>query len=175
MSTRAEKVAEAQCLRAEGLLLREIAERMDAKPKTVSNWLSDPDGSRLQARKDSYRGTCERCGSPTGGHNGRGPNAPRYCATCGPDVGGAIRRERARPHREAVEAAWASGLTCREMGERFGWSVSTSNVYISSLRARGYDLPHRRPPEEVARVAAASVGNLTKARAVHAAQREASR
>lgn len=79
--TRAENVALAQRLRADGLLLREIAERMGAKRTTVSDWLSDPDGSRLRARKDSYRGTCGQCGALTDGSAGPG-RAPTVCAEC---------------------------------------------------------------------------------------------
>jgi hypothetical protein len=44
---------------------------------------TDPDGSKDRARKDSYRGTCETCGTRTDGSNGR-QNAPRYCAHCAP-------------------------------------------------------------------------------------------
>lgn len=162
MSTRAERVAAAARLRADGLLLREIAERMGGvSVKTVSDWLNDPDGAKLAARKESYRGSCELCGAPTSGHNGRGPRAPRYCAHCGPMVTGDINRERARPRREAVERAWAEGKTCREMMEMFGWADRSS---IAVLRRRGYDLPHRRSPEQVERIRA----GYAKARAARA-------
>jgi hypothetical protein len=81
MSDRLAKATEAQRLREEGLLLREIAERMGAKRTTVSAWLCDPDGSKLRARKDSYRGECIDCGARTDGSNGRA-NAPRRCDEC---------------------------------------------------------------------------------------------
>lgn len=81
MSTRAERVAEAQRLRAEGLLLREIAERMGAKLGTVHTWITDPDLSRMRARKDRYRGVCDTCGSPTHGSAGPG-RAPTRCLDC---------------------------------------------------------------------------------------------
>jgi hypothetical protein len=81
LSTRAERVAEAQRLRAEGLLLREIAERVGSKVKTVHSWLSDPDLSRLRARHASYGGVCNTCGGPTTGTRGIG-KAPERCAEC---------------------------------------------------------------------------------------------
>lgn len=83
--TRAEKVAEAQRLRREGLKIREIGERMGFAITTVNAWLSDPDRSKEIARKNSYRGTCEECGSSTNGSNGPG-KAGRHCRNCAPDV-----------------------------------------------------------------------------------------
>lgn len=79
--TRAEKAAVALSLRNEGLLQREIAERMGCSVKTVNAWLTDPDGSKLKARKDGYRGTCTECGGQTDGSNGSAA-APSVCAEC---------------------------------------------------------------------------------------------
>ena len=54
---------------------------MGVAVQTVSAWINDPDGSRLRARKDSYRGECAECGGPTCG--GDGPtNTPMLCAAC---------------------------------------------------------------------------------------------
>lgn len=78
--SRAEKVEQAQVLREQGLLLREIAERMGVAERTVSEWLSDPDGAKLKARRDSYRGTCVDCGARTNGSSGR--DAPERCNHC---------------------------------------------------------------------------------------------
>ena len=72
---------EAVRLRKGGMKIREIAERMGVAVSTVHAWLSDPDGSRLKARKDSYRGTCVVCGGQTDG--GRGAAlAPELCMSC---------------------------------------------------------------------------------------------
>lgn len=79
--TRLEKAHEAQRLRDTGLSVREVAERMGAKHKTVWSWLTDPDGSKLDARKRSYAGTCIDCGRPTNGNAGPG-KAPERCQPC---------------------------------------------------------------------------------------------
>lgn len=41
--------------------------------------LADPPGALDRARKDRYRGSCEVCGKPTHGSNGRA-KAPRRCS-----------------------------------------------------------------------------------------------
>jgi transcriptional regulator with XRE-family HTH domain len=81
--TRAEKVAEAQSLRRQGLKHHEVAEQMGVARTTVSAYLNDPDGSVDRARKDSYRGVCESCGARTDGSNGRDAAPPR-CKNCAP-------------------------------------------------------------------------------------------
>ena len=80
--TRAEKVQTAQQLRAQGLLLREICERMGAPMSTVHTWLSDPDLSRQRARREGYGRRCVDCGKPINGAAGNGPNAPKRCQPC---------------------------------------------------------------------------------------------
>lgn len=66
-----ERVAEAARLRAEGWLLREIAEQFGVATQTVDTWLQDPDGARIRARKDSYAKPCVDCGAMTSGSEGR--------------------------------------------------------------------------------------------------------
>lgn len=129
--TRAEKVARAQALRAEGLTFREIGERMGAAIQTVDSWLNDPDGSRLAARKASYRGTCVDCGAPTNGNDGRAKAAAR-CVPCAaraqtiwtPEtVVAAMRRFHDRYGRAPVMTDFNTALACRlghpEKAERF--------------------------------------------------------
>lgn len=98
--SRADRAREARELRDRGLLLREIGERMGAATSTVDGWLNDPDGARLQARKDSYAGVCVRCGAPTDGSNGRA-RAAKVCKECWvwePDVVLAAVRRWAAEH-----------------------------------------------------------------------------
>jgi Homing endonuclease associated repeat len=81
MSVRLERAQEAARLRAQGLLGREIAERMGVSRTYAHELLADPTGAASRARKDSYRGTCVDCGGPTSG--GDGPSkTPARCAAC---------------------------------------------------------------------------------------------
>lgn len=79
--TRAENVAEAQRLRAQGLLLRETASEMGVNRTTLSSWLEDPDGTKQKERRKRYAGTCVDCGKPTDGSNGAGASSER-CDAC---------------------------------------------------------------------------------------------
>lgn len=79
--TRSEREAEARRLRAEGLLTREIAERMGVAVSTADAYLNDPGGAKLRARKDGYRGRCVECGTRTDGSRGAAL-APSLCMAC---------------------------------------------------------------------------------------------
>lgn len=100
--TRAEKVAQAQALRAEGLKLREIAERMGMALQTVHAYLTDPDGSKVRARKESYRGTCVDCGRRTDGSNGTA-RAPERCNPC---AAATLSVRRAHSESNVGKVAW---------------------------------------------------------------------
>jgi transcriptional regulator with XRE-family HTH domain len=148
MAPRAERVARARVLRDQERVLREIAEEMGVAISTVHDWLRDPDGSKLKARKLRYVGECIDCGAPTGGSEGRGPNAPKRCRRCAGRRNREREQERNRERRELVERLWAEGKSFREIGEALGWKGSPWNN-ICQLRNRGgYHLPHRRPPRE---------------------------
>lgn len=129
--TRAEKVHRARRFRDEGLLLREIGERMGVAVQTVHDWLNDPNGTKLRARKDSYRGTCQYCGEPTMGGNGP-TKAPRQCTACFHErsrrwdaeiVLEAIRQFAARYGRPPVATDWnpahARAVGRGEVADRF--------------------------------------------------------
>lgn len=68
-------------MRSEGMLLREIAAELGLSLKTVSEWLSDPDGSKRAARRARYAGVCVDCGRPTDGSDGPG-KARERCMAC---------------------------------------------------------------------------------------------
>ena len=75
------RVEEARRLRAEGLLQREIGERMGLGRAVVSELLSDPWREKAQARRIGYGGTCKDCGAATDGSAGV-QYAPDYCGDC---------------------------------------------------------------------------------------------
>lgn len=76
-----EAVAEAVAMVNDGKLLREIAQHFGIAISTAQAWVTDPDGSKLAARKDTYRGRCTICGRRTDGSNGR-DRSPTECKTC---------------------------------------------------------------------------------------------
>lgn len=124
-------------LRSEGLLMRQIAERMGVAVSTVDSWLNDPDGSRLRARKDSYRGTCEVCGARTDGSAGR--RAPTRCAHHnGPAE---ANREAGMSLAEEMLVLRVEGLTNREIAERLGVHPASVARSLGRLRATGVEIP----------------------------------
>jgi DNA-binding CsgD family transcriptional regulator len=133
-----ERTAEALRLREEGLLIREIAERMGVAVSTAGQYLADPDGAKLRARKDSYRGECEDCGRLTDGSNGF--QAPRWCRDC---VG--VHKEaadrRAQHVLEMVRLRREENLTNKEIAARLGMLTSTVATELSRMRSLGFDVP----------------------------------
>lgn len=80
-STRIERARLVAEWRAEGVPVREIAERLGVTPSTVHDLINDPDRSKAIRRREGYRGTCERCGAKTDGSAGK-RKAPKLCASC---------------------------------------------------------------------------------------------
>lgn len=173
MITRAEREKVVRDLRDEGLLMREIGERLGLSVKTISDYLNDPGGKRCRARKESYRGACVDCGAATNGSNGRGSNAPKRCQACSNVVSAERKREEFAGYRRMVEEMWAEGMTGRQMADALGWTARNPNRYISDLRSRGYNLPHRRTPEQIERILVGSDARLAKARRTWQQMREA--
>lgn len=134
-----ENLARAQQLRAEGKLFREIAEEIGVAVQTIDAWLNDPDGSRIRARKDSYRGTCIDCSGPTSGCNGRGPRGvPTRCARCHID---AIHDDE---RREAITLLYREGVPSGEIARRLGIAKGTVTKTAAALRREGVDVPLQR-------------------------------
>lgn len=75
------RVALATAMRDAGFLLRECADHFGVSVKTIHSWVTDPEGLKLRARKESYSGECEVCGGPTTGCNGA-DRAPTVCMEC---------------------------------------------------------------------------------------------
>jgi Homing endonuclease associated repeat len=82
---RRKRVAEARRLRAQGLLQREIQEKMRLSRSAVSDLLTDPWREKAQARRARYGGTCQRCGAPTDGSAGPSTPPPTLCGKCALD------------------------------------------------------------------------------------------
>jgi hypothetical protein len=125
--TRAERAQVAAALRAEGLLQREIAERMGLSRSYTSALLADPTGDADKARKDRYRGVCEACGGPTTGAEGPA-KTPRFCCHCAPNL---LRKW--TPER-IVEAA-------REWARRYGHAPNVHDWSHRSVDPDGYEFP----------------------------------
>jgi hypothetical protein len=64
---------------AEGLMWREIGERLELSLTTVHQYYSDPDGSKVAARKAKTNGVCIDCGGRTVGD---GSTTPMRCRRC---------------------------------------------------------------------------------------------
>lgn len=139
---RAARVEKATSLRAEGLKLREIASEMGVAISTVDGWLNDPLGERLATRKRSYGGTCEDCGRPTDGSNGR-DKAPTRCRGC---------EVAAREHNKV----WTREVLLsriREWAVEYGeppaipdWSPSQARQLGNEARARRFESANGRWP-----------------------------
>lgn len=138
-----ERRAEAQRLRAEGLLWREVAERLGVARATAHAYGADPDGSKLAARKRSYAVPCERCGGPTDGSRGRA-HPVRVCRACRGRDGVPMDERRAQSRarrgdslprsRTITLREFAAGV--RETADRLG-SVSLSRIAYERHRATG--------------------------------------
>ena len=76
-----QNMARARELRAQGMILRDIAADIGVARPTVHQWLTDPDGVKTRARRARYGGQCADCGAPTDGSNGSA-RAPKRCAAC---------------------------------------------------------------------------------------------
>lgn len=78
---RADLAAEAMRLRAQGLLHREIAERMEISISYACDLVNDPDRKKQLERRAGYGRPCRICGRRTTGSEGR-VKAPDICAKC---------------------------------------------------------------------------------------------
>ena len=122
---RRRKVLQAQHYRHQGRSIAEIARLLDQAPATIKAYLYDPTGEKARAIKQRYRGTCESCGAPTSGADGKG-RASRHCQRCKP-------QSVPRWTRELVRAAH------RRWYERYGFVASLLRL-VRHSRA-----PPRRP------------------------------
>ena len=97
---------------AEGLSIKQIADRLGRSPATVKAYFYDPTGEKARAVKARYLGVCRGCGAYTRPRNGKG-DAYRYCKAC---------------HPGAIEPRWTRELVLEAMREwrsRYGRQPSS--------------------------------------------------
>lgn len=124
-----------------------------------------------RCRKAQYSVPCEDCGAPVNGNDGRG--AHRWCLECSGKRAGERQKDAWLEHRVMIEAMWADGLTSREIGAAIGYSPKHAPHLITKLRYLGYDLPHRRTPEQLERMGVGASERMAKARRIWAEMRTA--
>lgn len=158
MSNRADRAAEAARLRAQGLVYREIAERMGISRSYAAALICDPDGSGDRARKDSYRGECERCGASTNGSNGR--HAPKLCNDC--------FQTRYAERNETLIEMWEAGVPVSRIAATLGMTHTAVRRWVDDARHRNVaalSLRRRRTTthqEKLAVIAAWEAGESTR-------------
>jgi len=109
---------------AEGLSIKQIADRLGRSPATVKAYFYDPTGEKARAVKARYVGVCRGCGAYTQPRNGKG-DAYRFCKACHP---GAIKRR--WTHELVLDAM-------REWQERYGGLPSSYDWSRTHARRRG--------------------------------------
>lgn len=125
MTVSAENIKRIQELRAEGLLQREVADRLGLARSTVSQALIDPTGEQERERRKRYQRRCA-CGALMTGSEGLdSPRAPKHCRDCAPDA-------QRRWTKEAIIAA------VRHFAELRGRPPTASDWNPSHARALGF-------------------------------------
>lgn len=161
--TRDEKISEARRLSAAGLSYGEIGRRLDQSRSCIAKWLN-PERTRewnrrgnsgrarqdrknqwtRGARKDpSYLKPCPECGKPTSAFVWA-VNEPAKCWGC-------IQGEK-ETRWVRIEEMWAEGRTMRQIAEQLGVSMDWIKADFGKMRKAGRNLPHRRTPEQCARI-----------------------
>jgi hypothetical protein len=89
--------------RERGYTGTQIARRHGVGHTFVYSVLNDPTGAGERERRLRYRGTCEDCGAPTDGSNGKA-RAPTRCHRCTMVLVNALRRGTGRQLLNAFDA-----------------------------------------------------------------------
>lgn len=139
MIKRVQRATEAQRLRDEGLIYREIGRRMGISRSYACELIRDPTGQGEKARKASYGGTCRDCGAPTDGSDGRA-NAPERCARCSLEK---QHNERYWTKEVIVAAIIRWDDTFSQVPRASDWNVAMARKYTDGQKrlARYYDHP----------------------------------
>lgn len=161
--TRAQKIAKAGRLSAQGLTHGQIAARFKVTRSCVSKWLN-PEAAKEYARRDNARPErhqqkravarlhtrdCVDCGKTLGEGTAWGyKKKTQRCREC------FKRHEYETGPWPVLIRLWAEGKTCSEIAEALDTTKAYVGVLLARGRAYGYDLPHRRTPEQVERIRA---------------------
>lgn len=131
-------------LHAQGVGPTAIGRELGVAKSTVFAW-ANPSYAARQRRlsreaKRRRTGTCAECGQPTryNGHTVDG--ASRYCADCGPAVGGQLTRERTLgkgPVQARVLAFCATPRRCSEIRAELGTTEGHVNQLLHRLVRHG--------------------------------------
>lgn len=129
-------------MREHGITVNAIAAHFGVSKQTASAWITDPDGTRLKARKDSYRGVCIDCGKPTSGCNGPGASAPQRCADCHALAAARLQGAKALARRERWAALAREGYLPRQIADMEGVTANLVSSQLYRARVRnGIDAP----------------------------------
>lgn len=92
-----------------------------------------------RCRKAQYAASCEECGGPTSGSEGRREHP--LCTACAGRRGGEGMKAKVKQRRDQMAAMYLAGATYGEMSAFLGWKEVGGELI--RMRAAGYDLPHR--------------------------------
>lgn len=166
---RRERARIAVKLRAEGKTADQIAALLGCSRSYAAQLYGDPDGIQDFQRKRRYAGTCERCGGPTSGANGRAL-AAKICGECAHILGHegrywtrervieAIQRFAAEHGRPPTANDWnhgGRGEGYPPVGSCYGRKTTPFIYWADAIEAAGFPRPvsghYKRTPEIIAK------------------------
>lgn len=101
-----QRAAEVARLRdEEGLMFREIGERLGIAVNTAHSYYTDPTGEKAYARKRKRHGTCIDCGAET--HNGGSVVVPERCQSCAQGQSRTLSARRQAHERCNKQVKWS--------------------------------------------------------------------
>lgn len=130
------RVAEARRLRAAGLSVRVIAERLGVARSTAAEWLDPSHREKQLARRARYQGTCRVCGAPANGSNGAA-RAPSLCRAHAAQAHGALLRGTGPVTATALALLAERPLRPVELRDLLGVTAGRAHNILHRLRRYG--------------------------------------